>query len=208
MKKMGFTIVFIALAMTLNVTKADCVFCQGDGVTISSGAQRNYQELSAFEISNICRMYETTHSLNLLRGALEVAGKTLDDYYAQYHRIDCHESRMTPIYRLVMNNGYMEQPELQVELEYFRQMDEAQRFEILNRVHVFHRRDGTERMRLTLLDQVYAFSRQHTSHDSPQRAGFEALKSALEQMGAKRYRDMNEADRQRAPIRSRTSASS
>jgi hypothetical protein len=191
----AMAIVSITLSMR---AQADCVFCQGNGVSVSSGNQITYRPLSSTEIITFCLMYEEGNSLHLLKTLLENSGKTLDDFYAQYHLIDCHESRMTPIYRLVMGGGNMMQDELQTELEYFRQMDANRRFEILNRVHVFHRRDRTERMRMTLLDQVIMFSR-----NTAQPEAFEVLRSSLVAMGAKRHADLTAEERERAPIRSR-----
>ena len=146
-------------------------------------------------------MYEDNNSLNLRERLLENEGFNRDDFYAQYHLIDCHESRITPIYRFVMNTGNMAQPEFQVELEYFRNMDPVRRFEILNRDHVHHRRIRSERMRLTLMHQANMLIR-----NSRRREIFEALRGALFAMWAKRYQDLTEEERQRVPIRSRHGA--
>ena len=131
-------------------------------------------------------------------------GFSLDDFYAQYHLIDCHESRMTPIYRFVMGlTPNLIQPELKRELDYFRSMDEPRRFEILNRVDVYYRRDGSERMRLTLLDQVIMQVGAHRSQNTAIVGSYERFMQDLIALGAKRFSDMSAADLQRAPVRTR-----
>ena len=166
--------------------------------------QMDFRRIPESLLAHCCLMYEEGDSLNFLERTLERNGFTLDEYYAQYHLIDCHESRMTPIYRFVMGlTPNLIAPELRRELDYFRAMDEARRFEILNRVDVWHRRDGSERMRLTLLDQVAMQAGTHRAQNSPIADSYEAFMQTLISLGAKRHSEMTAAELQRAPVRSR-----
>lgn len=203
---MKFIVILLAYSTSF-LSYADCVFCQGNGVSISSETPA-YKPLTQAQLMGICAIYEEGNNLQLIDSTIVSGGNpiSLDDYYAQYDKISCHNSRMTPIYRFVMQNGNMYQPQLQRELEYFKNMDEKQRFEILNRVHVWRRSDGTERGRITLLDQVYLFGAKHVEHQSSQAEGFEALKKTLEELGAKRHRDMTEDEKSRAPLNIRLEA--
>lgn len=196
----GILVAVLASLVFVTGARADCADCVSvrDGNT---GQGQSIRLLSDRQIVTFCLMYEEGNSLHLLETILKSDGFTLHEFYAQYHLMDCHDSRMTPIYRFVMGGGNFEQMELSVELEHFRKMEPVRRFEILNRVHVFHRRDRSERMRMTLLDQIAMFSR-----NTAQPEAMESVRNTLVAMGAKRHRDLTEEERQRAPIRSRYGA--